>query len=108
MILCCIPSVAPGDYGSLNGQVLQFNKNDERICYTIDVNDDDICENMPNENFFSNLAYDTGVQPITVVRDRAEVIIDDSLQPECRKCLEKFILCSIKCNSYFVMQGLIA
>ena len=81
------------------GRVLQFNENEVRKCYTININNDEICENMPNENFFSNLAYDTGVQPITVIRERAEVIIDDSLEPECSKSLYTYFMLLLN-NSY--------
>ena len=54
-----------------------------RETHTVIINQDDECETDPDENFFSNLVFDTGIQPITVIRPRAEVIIDDSNEPEC-------------------------
>ena len=47
------------------------------------INQDDECETDPDENFFSNLVFDSGIQPITVIRPRAEIIIDDSNEQEC-------------------------
>ena len=66
-------------------QPLQFNQGDVRSCHTITINQDNICENMPNENFFSNLTFDSGIQPISLIRERAQVIIDDDNEPECSK-----------------------
>ena len=52
----------------------------------LSIKDDQICENMPNEKLFSNLSYDSGVQPILVIPKHAQIIIDGSLEAECRKC----------------------
>ena len=48
--------------------------------HTITINQDDICENSPNENFF--VAINSDLPIINVIRQRTEVIIDDS---ECSK-----------------------
>ena len=56
-----------------------------RVCHTITINQDENCENNPNEDFFSNLALASGMQPIMVIRERARVIIDDNMEPECSK-----------------------
>ena len=55
------------------------------MCHIVNITDDDICENDPNESFFSNLVLGGGEQPIMVDPPRAEVIIDDSEEPECGK-----------------------
>ena len=68
----------------MSGQ-LQFNQGDQRVCNAITINQDEICENNPNEDFFSNLALASGMQPITVIRERARVIIDDNMESECSK-----------------------
>ena len=68
----------------MSGQ-LQFNQGDTRICHTITINQDVICENNPNEDFFSNLALASGTRPITVIREHARVIIDDNMESECSK-----------------------
>lgn len=43
---------------------------------------------MPNEKLFTNLSYDSGIQPIIVIPEPAQIIIDGSLEAECRKCYE--------------------
>ena len=65
--------------------LLIFNMGDERVTHTITVNQDDECKEDPYKDFFSNLALVSGVQPITVIRPRAQIIINDSLEPECGK-----------------------
>ena len=78
-------AVAPGDYGAVTNQIITFAEGQMRATHTIIINQDDDCENDPNENFFSNIAFNSGTQPISVIRPRAEVIIDDSAEPECSK-----------------------
>ena len=68
---------------SVTGQELMFNHGDTLICYTITILQDNICEYPPNENFFLDLAYVSGLQPITIAQPTAEVVIDDSDEPEC-------------------------
>ena len=75
--------VAGADYVAVAGEELVFNRGDTRVCHTIDILQDNICESSPNEFFFSDLAYVSGMQPITISPPTAEVIIDDSDQPEC-------------------------
>ena len=77
--------VSPDDYGGVANGILTFNQGDERVTHTIIINQDDICENDPYEDFFSNLTLNSGIQPITVIRPRAKVIINDTLEPECSK-----------------------
>ena len=74
--------MAPGDYGAVVGEQLVFNIGDRRQCHTVNVVDDDDCEKPP-EDFFSNLMYVSGVQTITVIRPEAQVIIDNTNEPEC-------------------------
>ena len=61
-----------------------FSRGDTRVCHTIDILQDNICESSPNEFFFSDLAYVSGVQPITISPSTARVVIDDSMEEECR------------------------
>ena len=77
--------MSPGDYNAVVNQLLQFNAGDERVTHTITINPDEECENDPYEDFFSNLALVSGVQPINLIRPRAQVIINDDLEPECSK-----------------------
>ena len=64
---------------------LDFPVGSTRACHAVDIVDDDICENDPNENFFSNLVLGGGVGPIIVEPPQTEVIIDDTNEPECGK-----------------------
>ena len=79
--------VSPGDYTAVVNQLLVFNLGDERVTHTITINQDNECEDDSSEDFFSNLAHVSGVQPITVIRPHSQVIIDDTLEPECSKCI---------------------
>ena len=76
-------TVSPLDYGGVSNVRLDFAVGDERVCHLVSIVDDDICEIDPYENFFSNLVFGGGEQPILVDPPRTEVIIDDTNQPEC-------------------------
>ena len=80
-----LTSVTPGDYGGVIGQLIQFNTGDTNQTHTITIAQDLICEDDPNEFFFSNITLVSGVQPIDVIQPLATVFIDDSLEPECSK-----------------------
>ena len=49
------------------------------------MNDDESCEKVPNENFFSNTILNSGIPDILVTIPRATIIIDDTAEPECGK-----------------------
>ena len=68
--------VSPDDYGSVIGQLIQFNTGDTNQTHTIIINPDDICEDNANEFFLSNIDLDSGAPPIEVIRPQATVIID--------------------------------
>ena len=72
------------DYDAVNGETVQFSMGDTFQTHTIIINDD-LCENDPNEFFFSNITLDTGVQPIFVIQPQTTVTIDDAAELECRK-----------------------
>ena len=74
---------SPDDYGGVTDVRLDFAIGQTRSCHIVNINDDDICENNPNERFFSNLVLGGGVQPIIVEPPQTQVIIDDSNEPEC-------------------------
>ena len=73
------------DYNAVIGEIVQFNVGDTFQTHRIMINDDMMCENDPNEFFFSNIALDSGVQPIFVIQPQATVTINDDAEPECRK-----------------------
>ena len=62
---------------------LTFAVGDSESCHTVNILQDDECEHPVLEDFFANLAYVSGMQNINIVRDRAQVLIDDSSEPEC-------------------------
>ena len=75
-------TVAPGDYGAVVGEQLVFNAGDDRQCHTVNIVDDNDCE-QPAEDFFSNLMFVSGQQVVTINPAQAQVIIDDDSEPEC-------------------------
>ena len=66
------------------GYIIQFDTGDTRVCHNITIINDQLCEEQ-NEKFLSNLTLVSGIQPITVTRTPATIIINDTLEPECSK-----------------------
>ena len=77
-VFVILTTVAGVDYEAVDGEELVFNRGDQRVCHTIVILNDNILEYPPNENFFSNVKFLSGVQPIIVDPQTAEVVIDDS------------------------------
>ena len=83
---CKTVSGAPdNDYQAVSGEIVQFNVGDTHQTHTIIINDDIDCEDDSNENFFSVIALNDGVQPINVNNPQATITIDDSEEVECSK-----------------------
>lgn len=81
-------AVSPSDYIlSMSNVGLEFVVGQTRVCYFIYIVHDDICENEPNEFFYSNLVVVGGKGPIFVFRSQTEINIDDTSEPECGKLL---------------------
>ena len=104
-----IPSttVVGADYVAVVGAELVFNSGDTRVCHTIEILQDDICEYPPNEFFFSNLAYVSGVMPITIAPDTAQVVIDDSDEQECEYIISLLVglrSCKKLCIVHVIMD----
>ena len=72
-----------GDYYFIAVEVLMFAVNATRVCHNISTFDDFFCEG-DLIFVFSDLAYVSGLQPITVVPATATVVIFDSSDPECK------------------------
>jgi hypothetical protein len=73
-------AVAPIDYDGVISELV-FNTGDSRVCYTISIVDDDLCEE-PSENLLAQLR----VQNENSVEYRlefTEVVIEDDAEPEC-------------------------
>ena len=75
--------MSPDDYMGVANVRLDFAVGDERVCHSVRIIDDDICEDVPHENFFSILEFGGGEQPIILHPSLVEGIIDDTNQPEC-------------------------
>ena len=71
----------------MDGEQLVFNTGDRRQCHTVNIVNDDDCE-QPAENFFSDLSYVSGELPVTINPDRTTVFIDDDNEAECGKITE--------------------
>ena len=71
----------------MSGEIVQFNVGD-----TYTINDDIDFEDHSNENFFSVIALNDGVQPINTIT------IDDSEEVEC----SKYILLNSKESLYLL------
>ena len=74
------------DYVAVDGEIVTFSIGESRVCHTIDISQDIVCEAHPeNEYFFSDLTPVTGTRDITIDPPTAQVIINDLDEPECRK-----------------------
>ena len=71
------------DYVFVSGEIVEFNVGDIFQTHTIIINNDMDCEERPNEEFSSNIALDSGVQPINLINPQATVTIDDSGEAAC-------------------------
>ena len=99
----CNHTVAPGDYEAVVNCIVQFNMGDIRVMHTIRINQDAIYETFPDEFFFSDISFDSVMQPINVIRETAAITIDDSAKPECSKrhlfplntYIEFLLMCSV-------------
>ena len=77
-------TVAGEDYVAVIRMPLNFPRGTERVCHTITILQDDECELLPeNESFFSDLSLESGVGEIIIQPPTAEVIIDDTGEPDC-------------------------
>ena len=62
-----------------------FEAGDVTQTHRIIINDDTECETPQNENFFSNIALNSGIPDIFVTEPRATVTIDDTSESNCGK-----------------------
>ena len=76
--------VLGADYGSQSVS-LTFVRGSILQCHNVSILQDDDCE-QPPEDFFADLAYASGIQPININIPTTEVIINDSSEQECGKC----------------------
>ena len=76
--------MAGEDYVAVIRMPLNFPRGTERVCHTITILQDDDCEVLSeNESFFSELSLESGVGVIIIEPPTAEVIIDDTEEPQC-------------------------
>ena len=68
----------------MTDQIITFEAGDVTQTHRIIINNDTECEILPeNENFFSNIAPESGIPDIFVTEPRATVTINDTAEPEC-------------------------
>lgn len=79
-----ITTAESDDYAEVADEQLIFSHGTTRVCHSIFIMNDAICERDTNETFFSELAYISGVLPITINPTTAQVVIDDTDEPECK------------------------
>ena len=73
------------DYTAAVDEQLVFAEGQSVACHKIIIIEENICENYPNEDLFSNLIYVSGIMPILIDPPRTRVVIDDTYEPECSK-----------------------
>ena len=84
-------TVAGEDYTAVVDEPLVFAQGQSRECHRVLITQDDICEIDQIKDFFSNLAYVSGIMPIIIDPPRTRVIISDTNEPECGKCIYNHI-----------------
>ena len=67
----------------MTNEIITFTTGQLRAIQRIIINQDDICENSPNEYFFSNIVLNSGQPPINLIRRHTASIVDDTNEPEC-------------------------
>ena len=82
-LVILINIVAPEDYISDSG-LLTFAIGYDRQCHSVQIANNELCEEPVLEHFFYNLTLESGIPRITVHPDDAKVIIDDT--NDCGKC----------------------
>ena len=80
--MCALNIVSPDDYGAVTNVRLDFVVGQTRSCHIVNINDDNICENDPNEHFFSDVVLSGSVLPIIVEPPQTQVIINDTNEPD--------------------------
>ena len=76
--------MAGDDYVAIIREPLMFPRGTLYVCHTVTINQDNECEILPeNEFFYSDLDRESGVGDIIIQPDTAQVIIDDTAEPEC-------------------------
>ena len=73
-----------------NGVQLAFVRGDMRVCHTVTILSDTLCEVDPAESFISELMYFDGIMPIIVFPPQATVLINDENETECGEPLIAF------------------
>ena len=79
------PTVAGIDYTATADELLIFTRGQRFACHRVIIIQDDICEIDQIGDFFSTLAYVSGIMPIITNPPSTRVIVDDTKEPECGK-----------------------
>ena len=87
----CIYLVAPGDYGAVINETIEFQTGDSSAEHTITIVNDDECE-IDNEQLFSDIVGHSGIGYINVTEPTAEILINDQDEFECSKYTDSIYL----------------
>ena len=80
-------AVAGADYSEDIDEILSFNIEDTRQCYTINITADEQCEFVDCESEFFNSQLQTSNPQVNIVLPIARVFIDDLMELNCSTCL---------------------
>ena len=67
-----------------------FSVGDSRACRNISIHDDNVCEDDPNEIIVLHLVVSGSTPNISIDPATAEVVIDDTNEPDCSKLLRLY------------------
>ena len=87
--------VAPGDYGAVINETIEFQTGDSSAEHTITIVNDDECE-IDNEQFFSDIIGHSGIGYINVTEPSAQIVINDQDEVECSKSIKCIV--NVKCD----------
>ena len=84
-------SEATTDYVGLADVHLYFGVGDLRVYNNIEVIHNNICESEQIKDFFVDLVYVRGEQPIVIDPERTRIVINSTAETECGKLCSYFM-----------------
>ena len=73
------------NYSPVDMNLGPFSETGQRICFNINITDNQDCNNDPNLNFTVVMSRQASDDEVVIVVPIATVVIDDSREPECGK-----------------------
>ena len=78
------------NYSPVDMDVGPFSNGGQRICFNIDIPDNQDCNNDPNLDFTVEMSCQAPDDKVVIVVPIATIVIDDSEEPECGKNMIDF------------------